>query len=135
MSQKEAEALMHRWMATLGLFDWDIRLKWRVRSEDMPGEDALGYTNFNIVSKQAIVYMLDPVDFRNDFFTYDYEEVLIHELLHIKFANLHNSDSQLMDLLLHQHIQDLAKSFRLVSRLAYKTTNPAPAEEAREPIK
>lgn len=111
MTEKHANELFNKWVKRLHLESWDIRFKWKVRSANMALSDSVGCTTFNHTSKQAIIEMLDPIDFDNDLFTYDYEKTLVHELLHLKFADLDNSGDPLRDKLTHQLIDGLAKSF------------------------
>lgn len=79
-------------------------------------QDCMGCTSFLHESHQAIVQMLDPVDFDNDLFSYDYEKTLVHELLHLRFSDLENSGDPLRDKLTHQLIDDLARAFICASK-------------------
>lgn len=111
MTEEKATELFEKWRKILHLEAWDIRFKWKVRARDMNLPDSVGCTTFNNISKQAIIHMLDPVDFENDLFEYDYEKTLVHELLHLKFADLDDSGDPLRDKLTHQMIDDLARAF------------------------
>lgn len=111
MTEEKATELFEKWRKILHLEAWDIRLQWCVRGRDMNIVDALGCTSYRHASHQAIVQMLDPVDFENDLFQYDYEKTLVHELLHLKFADLDDSGDPLRDKLTHQMIDDLARAF------------------------
>lgn len=111
MTEEKAQLLLKKWVEILELESWDIRFKWRVRSQDMNLQDSVGCTTYKHTSKQAIIQMLDPVDFSNDMFEYDYEETLVHELLHLKFADIDDSENELQNKLLHQLVDSLAKSF------------------------
>lgn len=111
MTEEKATELFNKWARIFRLESWDIRFQWRVRVGDMNMENALGCTSFRHESRQAIVQMLDPVDFDNALFEYDYEKTLVHELLHIKFADLDDTGDPLRDKLTHQMINDLAIAF------------------------
>lgn len=111
MTEQKANELFQKWVKILQLESWDIRFQWCVRERDMHLRDSLGCVDFIHESRQAIIQMLDPVDFDNDLFTYDYEKTLVHELLHLKFASLDSSGDPLRDKLTHQMVDDLAKSF------------------------
>lgn len=111
MTEREANELFYKWSGILHLEAWDVRFQWRVRARDMNIADALGCTSYKHESHQAIIQMLDPVDFENDLFQYDYEKTLVHELLHLKFADLDDSGDPLRDKLTHQMIDDLARAF------------------------
>lgn len=110
MTEEKATELFEKWRKILHLEAWDIRFKWCVRVDAMkrPG---LGCTEFQHATREAIIQMLDPVDFENDLFEYDYEKTLVHELLHLKFADLDDSGDPLRDKLTHQMIDDLARAF------------------------
>lgn len=109
MTEQKATELFEKWRKILHLEAWDIRFQWRVRVDAMkrPG---LGCTEFQHATREAIIKMLDPVDFENDLFEYDYEKTLVHELLHLKFADLDDSGDPLRDKLTHQMIDDLARA-------------------------
>lgn len=111
MTEQKANELFKKWVKILQLETWDIRFQWCVCDRDMSMADSVGCTQYKHTSKQAIVQMLDPVDFDNDLFEYDYEKTLVHELLHLKFADLDDSGDALRDKMLHQMVEDLARSF------------------------
>lgn len=94
MTEQEATRLFEKWRKILHLEAWDIKFQWCVRGRDMNLQDCMGCTSFLHESHQAIVQMLDPVDFDNDLFSYDYEKTLVHELLHLRFSDLENSAQQ-----------------------------------------
>lgn len=110
MTEQKATELFEKWRKILHLESWDIRFKWKVRERDMRLSDSVGCTTFSHESRQAIIEMLDPIDFENDLFQYDYEKTLVHELLHIKFSDLDNSGDPLRDKLTHQIIDDIARA-------------------------
>lgn len=111
MTEQRANELFRKWVAILQLGCWDIRFQWCVRDRDMNLSNSVGCTSFNHESRQAIVQMLDPVDFQNDSFDYDYEKTLVHELLHLKFSDVDDSGDPLRDKMTHQLIDDLARAF------------------------
>lgn len=116
MTEQEATRLFEKWRKILHLEAWDIKFQWCVRGRDMNLQDCMGCTSFLHASHQAIVQMLDPVDFDNDLFSYDYEKTLVHELLHLMFSDLENSGDPLRDKLTHQLIDDLARAFICASK-------------------
>lgn len=116
MTEQEATRLFEKWRKILHLEAWDIKFQWCVRGRDMNLQDCMGSTSFLHESHQAIVQMLDPVDFDNDLFSYDYEKTLVHELLHLRFSDLENSGDPLRDKLTHQLIDDLARAFICASK-------------------
>ena len=118
MTEKKANELFEKWRKVFHLESWEIVFQWCVRRPYMNDSepDSMGCTTFDMVSRQAIIQMLDPVDFHDGLFSYDYEKTLVHELLHIKFAELDYSGDTLRDNLTHQMVNDLAKAFVAVSR-------------------
>lgn len=108
MTEKEANALFEKWRKMLHLEDWEIRFKWSVRADDLP-ENVCGSTNYVFERKMAVVAMMNEVDYTNELFPYDYEQVLVHELLHLKFAAIDDSENALQNKLVHQLIDDVAK--------------------------
>lgn len=111
MTEEKANELFNKWVSVLHLESWDIKFQWKVRERDMNLRESCGCTTYLHQSRQAIVQMMDPVDFSNALFGYDYEKTLVHELLHIKFADLDDSGDPLRDKLTHQMVDDLAKAF------------------------
>lgn len=111
MTEERANELFRKWVNILHLESWDIRFQWKVRERDMDLKESCGCTGFLHSARQAVVQMVDPVDYDNALFEYDYEKTLIHELLHIKFADLDDTGDPLRDKLTHQMINDLAVAF------------------------
>lgn len=111
MQQQEAVQLFDKWVHLLHLEAWYIDFQWRVRAEHMDVEDSTGCVSFRHATRQAIVQILDPVDYIDKLVPFNYEKTLIHELLHIKFADLDNSGDPLRDKLTHQMVDDLARAF------------------------
>lgn len=116
ITEEKANELLQKWIKILQLTDWDIHFEWRMRERDMNLQDSMGCVRYEHTSKQAIIQMLDPVDFSNDLFKYDYEKTLVHELLHLKFADIDNSENELQNKLIHQLIDSLAKAFVTAAR-------------------
>lgn len=111
MTEDKAIELFNKWVHVFRLENWDIKFQWKTRERDMDLKESCGCVKYLHQTRQAVVQMLDPVDFSNNLFEYDYEKTLVHELLHIKFADLDDSGDPLRDKLVHQMIDDLAKAF------------------------
>lgn len=74
------------WINLLSLNDWEISVKPVRRTElELDGQ---GEVKYNFVGKQALILLLDPVDWQNDNFEQDHEKTLVHELLHLKFDEI-----------------------------------------------
>ena len=79
---KNLSKITAKWQKVLRLRDWEIDINF-YRARDFSNLDALGECVFNINSKEASIKILDPIDFETE---YDIEEVVVHELLHLHFA-------------------------------------------------
>lgn len=84
LSDEQIKEKLPEWQKILRLQDWDVGVK-LVRARDM-GEGNLGEVKTNSEHKRAEISLLDPVDHdpvRQ--ISYDMEETLVHELLHLHF--------------------------------------------------
>ncbi|MEW6726892.1 MAG: hypothetical protein AB1327_08035 [Bacillota bacterium] len=98
------------WQRILRLQDWDVITK-IVRSDDMHS-DGQGECTWVIERKEAIIKLLDPVDYSpRSPFEQDHERTLVHELLHLHFAPFTAKDGTLEDIAQEQAIQCFAKAF------------------------
>jgi hypothetical protein len=86
MKQDELNELLAMWQYLLRLQDWDIKAKFaRVSTFDVGQSE--GEVNWVLSKRQAIVKILDPVDYPEDAgWPQDAEQTLVHELLHLHFA-------------------------------------------------
>lgn len=86
MSNGEGFSMEKYWIKLLHLEDWDIVCKTKRRTElDLDGQ---GEVKYNFVGKQALISILDEVDWDNEYFKQDVEKTLVHELLHLKFDEI-----------------------------------------------
>lgn len=112
-----ANELLEEWQERLGLQDWVIILRFNLSEEDMQGD--AGTTVWNNVNKVAEVHIIQEGDY-NSIIPYDYERILVHELLHIKFGYLQiepsNYEEQVFDEAQHQLIDDLARALVMAKR-------------------
>lgn len=111
-----ARKLLDRWVRILHLEEWNINFQWKVRAKDMIGQDCIGCTSANVVSRQAIIQMIDPVDFENPDFPYDYEKTLVHELLHLTFWDMDDTGDDLRDKLIHIMVDRMARALVTAER-------------------
>ena len=109
MTEEKALGLLHKWINILHLEGWHISFQWKVPAREMNIEDSTGATKYQHPTGQAIVQMVDPEDYPKDTpFPYNYEKTLVHELLHLKFADLDDTGDPLRDKLTHRLIDDMA---------------------------
>lgn len=117
--QEMLEKDIKRWIKILELGEWDIKVKIK-RKDDLENENNSGEIRFNFVHKEAIVSLLDSVDYINEDFGQDMECTLVHELLHLKFAILDVEGKDITDNQLgHQLLHDMAKALVRVDRMKY----------------
>ena len=110
MSDKERKALLNKWQKAFRLQDWVIKLV----SDCNPSgfgwtDDREGECVYVESTKTAEIRILDERFYGKRLIPYNYERILIHELLHIKFALLQDTGNELQDRVVHQIIDDLAK--------------------------
>lgn len=72
-----------KWQKILRLQDWEVTIDY-YRARDFTNADALGECTFNINSREGFIKILHPTDYDGD---YDLEWIVVHELLHLHFAD------------------------------------------------
>lgn len=114
MTEEKANALFEKWVKILRLGDWDIRFHWRVHPAEMAEKDSAGCASYNWVCKQAVIEIADPEKYKMDMqgFEFDYEYILVHELMHLKMSLVDrgNQDDDMLGAVVHQLVDELAKS-------------------------
>lgn len=100
--------LLEFWQKNLGLQDWKITLFDNCNHLEV---DGCGTTDLDEVHKIAVIRIIDQVYYGNRVVPFSFEKTLVHELLHVKFAMIDNTDDKIHDRLLHQYIDDLARAF------------------------
>lgn len=118
MTKEKAEDLFNYWLRILGIENWNIVFDWAVRKSNMVLEDTYGTCTYNREIQSAMIQIMDELDIgaTDTLALFDYEVVLVHELLHIKFAWADNPVNDLEKALTHSLIQELAKSFVQIRR-------------------
>ena len=82
----EAISCLKEWQKILRLQDWEIVLKIS-RHDDMGLDEVCGSSNWVLARGEAILKLLDPIDYSSDIvFPQDQEVTLVHELLHLHYA-------------------------------------------------
>ncbi len=107
-------ALLIEWMNRLGLQNWSIVLDAYCVPGEMSLAGTLGCTSWEESTRSAVIQIVDPdkLDREKLARDFDFEEVLVHELLHLKFSLLgsKNEEETLSDRILHVIIDDLARA-------------------------
>lgn len=111
MDKEAAEELLRKWQNILGLQEWTIKLIPDVIPDDMTLRDVDGEAIWTECKKTALIRILRQDCYGERIVPYDFERILIHELLHLKFCLLGESGNDLQDRYVHQLIDDLARAF------------------------
>ena len=109
-NQEQAEAALAKWQKILRLQDWDIKI-FIYRAKDLM-TDGQAEVTWLREKKQAILKLLDPIDYDNNYFIQDHEVSIVHELLHCHMALFDQEAGTLEDIAQEQAIHAL--SFALV---------------------
>lgn len=103
--------LLNKWKARLGLYDWRIELRTKMKPQDMMMENVAGCTDWSESIKTARIEIIDPEYYGERIVPFDFEKTLIHELLHLKFSFWCQGTDDIADRAMHQIIDDLARAF------------------------
>lgn len=105
-----ANRCLEEWVDRLGLQDWTIKFEDCVDPADMELADSVGCTNYVESNKQARIQIIDPEFFGKRIAPFDFEETVVHELLHLKFSLLDESGNAIQDRIVHQLVEDMARA-------------------------
>lgn len=105
----EGQRLLKEWQRRLGLLDWRLLLCENVHPDNMDEQGCTGCISYTESIKCGRVQILDPDFYVDRMVPFDFEQTLVHELLHAKLALLDDS-SDLASRVLHQMIDDLARA-------------------------
>jgi hypothetical protein len=119
--EKTPEELLREWQERLGLQDWRIFLRAAVKKEDMEIQGVDGCVDWTESIRTARIDILAEEDYGDKYILhFDFEETLVHELLHLKFSLLDDSRfesaSWMPDRYVHQLIDDLARALVCAKR-------------------
>ena len=112
MTDKEVIAIYKKWKHRLGLDDWQIDFIPNCNPNQFSNRNSCGETEYAESIKCAVIKIIDE--------TYGYvcapyaplniEKIIVHELLHLKFCFLDDSDNEIQNRIVHQLIDDLARA-------------------------
>lgn len=105
-------SLLNEWTERLGLQDWAIVLQTDCSPSEMSLQGALGCTSWQEATKTAVIQIVNPNKVDGLTRPYNFEEILIHELLHLKTSLLSSGEEPetTSDRVLHQLVDDLARA-------------------------
>ena len=108
LTQEEKKKLLDEWINRLGLGDWTIRAQLSALPNEFNNCNADGECRYAEVIKSASIKVM-----REDMMStgVDWEQVLVHELLHCKFALIYpTNDDSVKGRVMHQLIDDMSKA-------------------------
>lgn len=100
------------WQERLGLQEWRISLNDCMSQKEMTDEGVDGCTEWQEVNKCARIEIMDPDEYGDCVIPFDYERILVHELLHLKLCLISETfgEDVLQERVAHQLIDDLARA-------------------------
>lgn len=120
LTQAQLDKLLEYWSGILFLHDWYITASIE-REESMSMDDCSGFVQYQYVSKCATIEIMDVADYTlfpiGD--TKQSQELsLVHELLHLRFSTVTDSDEKGSGITKEEHqlIHDMAKALVIAKR-------------------
>lgn len=110
MKKKEQVELLDEWQWRLGLWDWRIALEPKCKPDELENKDAQGEVSCKETTKTAIIRIIKPKYYENRVIPFDWEEVLVHELMHLKMCLLEDEVEPLQERVAHILVDDLARA-------------------------
>lgn len=110
MDKEKALKLLSYWKKRLELQDWKIILDIDQTPEDMKAEDTDGECEYQDVNRTAVIRILDKKYYGDRILLYDFEQILVHELLHLKFALLDDSKNPIQNRVVHNLVGSLSRA-------------------------
>lgn len=111
MTNSESKRLLKKWQKRLRLTDWAIALHVDSTPGDFIEQDRCGEVEYIEENKTAVIRIIRAEYYGNRVTPFSFEQTLVHELLHLKFALLDDSENKLQNRLVHQMIEELSKAF------------------------
>lgn len=119
-TEEELQALCREWQRVLRLSEWRIVVRIG-RERDFRHKTAAGENRWNPDSCEALIRVLDPLDYEPTcIFPQDMEVTLVHELLHLHHGVLVPEDGTTEDTLLEQALHKIAYALVTLKRLGWK---------------
>lgn len=112
MTEQKAHELLEKWIRVLRLQEWEIRFHWRVDPKCMALPESMGCTSDNEVNRQALIEIADEALHERGArdFEFDYEQTLVHELMHLKLSLLDDTNDPAQNRTVHILCDSLARS-------------------------
>lgn len=116
LTEEELQALCKEWQEILGLQHWYVQVRVVRRFEIGDIDQARVY--YKVRKQQAVIRVLAHCDWDPaTVIPQDMEQCLVHELLHVFFAEIDTFDEgSLLDDLMEQRVEGLSKSLVALKR-------------------
>lgn len=116
MNKEKAKELLDEWKERLGLQEWAISLAINVPIKDLDEND--GNVEYDTSLKVARIKIAVENEDERNWVKYDFEEILIHELLHIKLGlidlqEVRSYEQKLLTDTIHQLVEDIAQALMM----------------------
>ena len=116
MNKEKAKELLHEWKERLGLQEWAISLAINVPIKDLDEND--GNVVYDTSLKVARIKIAVENEDERNWVKYDFEKILIHELMHIKvglldFDTVNSYEQKLLTDTIHQLVEDIAQALMM----------------------
>lgn len=108
----DIQALCAEWQKILRLQDWGIKITFERHWRMAPNR--AGECSMVVNKKIAVIFILDPIDYSNDYVcSLDPERTVVHELVHLHLAS---NVSTLPETTEEQAVESLASAFVRLKR-------------------
>ena len=104
------KGLLKEWQKRLSMTEWRVRLITGCDPEEMAIQDSAGCTSWQESTKTALIQILDPVYYGKRVVPFDFEEILVHELLHLKFCMFYDKEGEVRERIVHQVIDEISRA-------------------------
>lgn len=111
-TQEELDECLKWWQEKLFLTDWIIEAK-VVDPIDFTNQESMGENEFDLINKCCIIRILNQKYYGERIMRYCAEKILVHELLHCKYAWAENNSTYegvYVNTMEHGLLEQMAKS-------------------------
>lgn len=110
LSNEELQSICRKWQETLSLQHWCIKIKYARRNEMTTGGCAEVFCKTGVMV--AVIKILDPIDYDDQYVNQNVELSILHELIHIPLMMFSNpEENSVEDILQEQFVETMAKAF------------------------
>lgn len=104
------KGLLKEWQKRLSMQDWRIVVKEDCEPDEMSVDESSGCVSWQESTRTACIQILDPKYYGQRVVAFDFEQTLVHELLHLKFCLFYDADGELRERIVHMVIDDMARA-------------------------